>query len=388
MNNNNNTNTNRRRQSKSSLTTTAALLSSIVSSSLSVAAAARDPDCQPPSSPNLYTGYSLKVGTDCAQYVYCRDGQITSWHTCPGGLLFNGGVGEEGICDWERGVECRDTALDLAFGELVLGGQALIEDVDVGVPNANEVPAPVPASMNYNTNSNSGNNDSNSVNVVQQAAQAAAAAAQGGGEQVVNQSANMMMMDETLTEPIDIEMDNPNNYYCGMSVTDASQSCIPCPSGYVNECPAGNGCFVGITQCNIKPTAPNPNNYYCGTSVEDAAANCVPCPSGYVSDCGDNPNHGCFIGVETCSATAQQQQQQQQTTMSNPQQTMTMTIMGNNDNYYDATNQNQAANNMATAAVDTPPPTLSPSLPPWTNAPFVPSSQLNPSKTVIGYYSM
>eukprot|EP00585_Thalassiosira_rotula_P009253 CAMPEP_0196157084 /NCGR_PEP_ID=MMETSP0910-20130528/43379_1 /TAXON_ID=49265 /ORGANISM="Thalassiosira rotula, Strain GSO102" /LENGTH=118 /DNA_ID=CAMNT_0041421669 /DNA_START=299 /DNA_END=651 /DNA_ORIENTATION=- len=68
-----------------------------------------DDDCAT-ATPTPYTGYSLKTGTSCGQYVYCQDGIVKSWLTCPFGLLFDGDVGKGGICTWAANVECADDA--------------------------------------------------------------------------------------------------------------------------------------------------------------------------------------------------------------------------------------------------------------------------------------
>ena len=47
-----------------------------------------------------YTGYSLKTGTGCTQYVHCRDGVVSSTQAYPAGTLYNSDVCQGGICNW------------------------------------------------------------------------------------------------------------------------------------------------------------------------------------------------------------------------------------------------------------------------------------------------
>jgi len=72
---------------------------------------AQDSDCQYDGAPP-YTGYSLKLGTGCKQYVYCLNGVVSSSNTCPDETLYNGDVGVGGLCDWATSVTCADTVDD------------------------------------------------------------------------------------------------------------------------------------------------------------------------------------------------------------------------------------------------------------------------------------
>lgn len=65
-------------------------------------------DCNPNSIP--YTGYALKLGTGCTEYVNCVDGVLIEYHACPDGTLYDGDIDAAGVCAWEAAVECKDTA--------------------------------------------------------------------------------------------------------------------------------------------------------------------------------------------------------------------------------------------------------------------------------------
>src|SRR6056300_400969 len=65
--------------------------------------AAFDPSCG-----DGYTGYSLKLGTQCRQYVYCSDGMILSSTTCPGDTIYSGNVGVGGVCTFSGPGVCAE----------------------------------------------------------------------------------------------------------------------------------------------------------------------------------------------------------------------------------------------------------------------------------------
>lgn len=86
---------------------TASLL--VTLSSLTVAltsfsiAAEFDADCG-----EGYTGFALKLGTQCRSYVYCTAGKIDSTTLCPGSLIYDGKAGVGGVCGWSNVVACSD----------------------------------------------------------------------------------------------------------------------------------------------------------------------------------------------------------------------------------------------------------------------------------------
>mmetsp|Transcript_19099 Transcript_19099/g.41357 ORF Transcript_19099/g.41357 Transcript_19099/m.41357 type:complete len:817 (+) Transcript_19099:106-2556(+) len=270
--------TNRQRPTFSSWTAIATLLLPSLTTAL-------DPDCQN-SDGSPYQGYSLKIGTDCAQYVNCNNGVIDDWLTCPNGLLYTGKVGAGGICNWAAGVTCADPG----------------NDAPQPTPNPTPQPTPQP------------------------------------------------------TEPAHAVVDNPDNWFCGTSYGNAAQRCKPCPSKNMIECGSGmmQGCFKAVTGCSSSDAAHNINDGI-SNSLNNNMNNIVQQASEAMNQ---NQNQATTIQTNRpqfdSSPQQQQQQQQQQTT--------------------------QQAN------LSTPVPTNSPSLPPWTNAPFNPSPS-SLSKTVIGYYA-
>eukprot|EP00970_Alexandrium_tamarense_P001266 scaffold131_cov206-Alexandrium_tamarense.AAC.6 len=182
--------------------------------SIASSTSALDSDCQPPNSPP-YSGYSLKQGTGCTQYVYCQNGIVSSTTTCPGGLLFNGQVGIGGVCDWASSVVCKEGA-----------------DAVANAPAADAATTVAPLAS-----WNAPGNVASTVKPATTATQATSAASQ-QATQAVN--------------------GNPSNHYCGTSREDAAQLCVPCPSGSLLECAdVQHGCFQGITcTTNSNDSAP------------------------------------------------------------------------------------------------------------------------------------
>lgn len=56
-------------------------------------------------------------------------------------------------------------------------------------------------------------------------------------------------------------------FYCGTWYKDAYKCGVRCPSGLSSECPAGESCFAGITQCANKHLAPPVSSSDDGTVV-------------------------------------------------------------------------------------------------------------------------
>lgn len=159
-----------------------------------------------------------------------------------------------------------------------------------------------------------------------------------------------------------------------------------------------------------EPANTNPNNYYCGQSRDDAALHCHPCPSGSLTDCQD-VTHGCFSNVDSCATSIPAATGNSGNSASlddilnnlaNSHGTTDITTSnGNNSPMVPAPTPSNPSptvvNNNAnpTATVSNPilddestyKPTESPTLPPWTNAPFVPYRGPKRDKTVIGYYA-
>ena len=235
---------------------------------------ALDADCQPANAP-AYNGFSLKRNTSCRQYVNCVNGMISSTHTCPDGLLFNGSIGVGGICNWDYSVTCSDLdPLNLAF--------------DIAV-----------------------NHEESSV------------------------VSEIQSVEQIMPEPQE-------------------------------EPPA--------TVATTTTVSSNPDNYYCGTSVTNAAQICKPCPSGLMTECSGDFTHGCFKNIDSCASAAASSSSSSSSTEE------TTASMSENA-------PSPSSPTTTTFVVSPTPPSLSPTLPPWTNAPFVPSPSSSTSKTVIGYYA-
>ena len=59
---------------------------------------------------NYAQGFSLKIGSNCQEYVYCANGEVSSTADCPEGTLYTGDMGRAGICGWANVVQCLDTS--------------------------------------------------------------------------------------------------------------------------------------------------------------------------------------------------------------------------------------------------------------------------------------
>lgn len=112
---------------------------------------------------------------------------------------------------------------------------------------------------------------------------------------------------------------NNNHNFCGVGFQDASTSCKhPCPSGSIDECPAGMLCYFN-TPCDIRDPTPKPTNvlppkisplssenkaklsFFCGKDWSDASNSCgVWCPDGEDDVCP--PGQSCF-GDTMCQKT-------------------------------------------------------------------------------------
>ena len=95
-----------------------------------------------------------------------------------------------------------------------------------------------------------------------------------------------------------------DEFYCGNSLTEASQDCqYACPSGSPTECPANGKCYAS-TGCADGPNSPPTRSpsydpsltFYCGSSFQQASEQClVPCPSGISSECP--PSQACYANT-------------------------------------------------------------------------------------------
>ncbi|KAL3788754.1 hypothetical protein HJC23_012310 [Cyclotella cryptica] len=258
--------------------------------SLSVASAS-DPDCGSPT----YTGFALKSQSGCKSYVYCQSGVAGSETNCPEGLLFNGGVGQGGICTWAESVPCQEDE----------GGAATT----------------VAAATTTTTTA--------------------------------------------AAEAVSAEGDNPNHFYCGQSRQDAAAKCLPCPSGSLLDCEdVTHGCFAGITDCAAESSSEQSSSQENGHTTSS------------LIDLLNSLASGGGSGSSTTTTT-----------------TTTSTASAGNavdaPSFIAAPSPAVAVSNSQSfeASDGTPQPSKSPTLAPWTNAPFVPYRGPARPKTVIGYYA-
>lgn len=158
-----------------------------------------------------------------------------------------------------------------------------------------------------------------------------------------------------------------------------------------------------MTQGSAGDKVDNPNDYYCGQSRQDAAAKCIACPSGSLLECEDI-THGCFTGITDCAAeTSTDQSNSQQDGQTSSSDLLALLNSLANGQTSTATISTAAAATVAASSYveapspavtgsdsdsdATPQPSISPTLPPWTNAPFVPYRGPDRPKIVIGYYA-
>jgi len=307
--------------------------------------------------------------------------------------MFNGAVGKGGICTWEATVECADPAL-LASG------------ADEPMTATTATTAMTSESMTMMINYSSaptgfcGRDLDDAKNTCRQPCVTS------------EDCCSFAEACFTTACAFDVDHTGSSHYYCGTSWCTAADTCsTPCPSGADAECPNNQGCFfqvpcgdsntmsdnvMSFLNANAIPgvntnnndndnaaaavtpnTTPNPNNFYCGSSPTNAAEMCTPCPTGRMDECNDEGEYGngCFEGITTCTTLAD----------------FSLTMPNNQIN----DNMNAIVDDFVSQNIETPQlegvsttakPTLEPTLPPWTNAPFNPSPT-NTDKTVIGYYA-
>ena len=316
----------RRSSSATSLLSTIAALSTLLTTST---VHALDSDCQPATA-SPYTGFSLKINTSCSQYVNCQNGIITSHHTCPNGLSYNGKVGVGGICDWATAVQCVDD-VGLAFDALNIQGVSLVDET-------------------FDTTTASEADDTTKVTVT---------------IQTTDQLADAIAAN---TQQSSSATDNPDNFYCGKTSTHAATICKPCPSGLMAECAEDDftyGCFKHIDGCGAFSSGSSTGSNIVAQSSSGGGAQSTPT----VTKLEIQPVFPQMVLAPSPSATTTT------TTYNNPQQT--------------SSSQSAPSPTVVVAdSVSVPViPTNKPSLPPWTNAPFNPSPSGSTSKTVIGYYA-
>ena len=296
---------------------------------------------------------------------------MSSTTNCPDGLLFNGGVGQGGICTWPDAVSCES---DAATTAVVTSAATTVATT------------------------------SKTIAAGSMAAGTASASSEGD-----------------LPSPWQQYLDSQSgNYYYHNPDTDvtqwerpiASSNAVPPPpnsaslSGNASADNANTSSNTATNQANT-----NPNNYYCGQSHEDAASKCFPCPSGSLLDCED-VTHGCFRDVNSCSEGASNSGSKTGTATTEAPRT---TLSASLNDFLDGLTGNVPSPSIIHRPTENMPtvdgevmrptvnsdmlemhpvnnigeeekPTYSPTLPPWTNAPFASYRGPRRDKIVIGYY--
>ena len=298
-----------------------------------------------------YTGFALKSSSQCRQYVYCQSGVVTSETSCPEGLLFNGGVGRGGVCTWPEMVVC-DEESESESGDAVTATTTTAATTTIASQQTNNAES---------------------------------------------SSSSLPVPWKQYLDP------KSNQYYYHNAETGVTTW----------DRPGGSSSFAASSSTSTASSSSNPNNYYCGQSRTDAATHCHPCPSGSLLDCGD-VTHGCFRGIDACAANAgnggadgaddesgaitQGSTTELDELLNKLANSQTMTTTTAEEAKHPTSNVNTSP--MASPSVPSLPlvpsvnanskaeakPTESPTLPPWTNAPFVPYKGGKRDKTVIGYY--
>ena len=292
--------------------------------------------------PPNYSGFSLKPNSSCTQYVLCTNGTPSSIMSCPTGLLYSGKIGEGGVCDWAATVVCAAEDDDEENEVVVASSSSAAGSGAVEVPAA-----------------------SKSTTAATKSTTTTAAATTTTATSTTKSSSSSSNNNSVI---------NPNNFYCGASVEDASNSCLPCPGGTFEECNTdgsfSKGCFKGIVaKCNDEK------------DDETETTSTMTTPAATTTAAGT-----------TTTSTGESEQDEDEV----------VTKLDENDEFntepsdYDINSNEIIENDESSSSLQPslhptlpPRPTLNPTLPPWTNAPFVPSpfsSSSNP-KTIIGYYA-
>jgi hypothetical protein len=228
-----------------------------------------------------YTGYSLKSGSGCTEYVNCVSGVIVETLPCPSGTLYNGAVGVAGVCAWEDTVEC----LDVSSGGIVLptGVETIGNETGVGVM---EVEGNITSSIGMD-DVIGGTVESNVTS---------------DGNSTVT---NVMSTIGADYEGVNTEVSNITSIDLGSNVednitmSDTETTTVPTQEESNATTSTDTETFEA-ENATVNPSTDNPNNYYCGPTDQEAAELCLPCPTGDLSECAD-PSHGCFVGVTTCA---------------------------------------------------------------------------------------
>ncbi|KAL7472628.1 hypothetical protein ACHAXS_012995 [Conticribra weissflogii] len=351
--------------------------------SLPSTSTAQDLDCQAADAPSLYSGFSLKRGGACETYVNCENGIMTSTLSCPPGLLFNGGVGITGVCDWPANVVCQDPGVDLSPS-----GEGM-KNVTLDVPGMDALGA-AEAAGGLTTN----------TTVMATTAATAAATVDLSSNQEGPAVINLDIPGVTLPEA-------QAGLEGGSSATTAAATTTPAATTAAATAGAGSTTAAATTAAATTAAvttadattaaadttaASNPKNFFCGYDFSNAESLCLPCPGGTMFECQD-PTHGCFENVSSCASAGSGASPSAPTPAeTNPGAAPSANFgasPGTSPDSSPAASPGTPSVPTPSALSGTPAPSASPSLPPWTNAPFsaLPLSQQDGDKVVIGYYA-
>lgn len=248
-----------------------------------------------------YTGYSLKLGTQCRSYVYCSAGRVSSTTECPGSLIYDGNVGVGGVCGWPNTVTCADAG----------GGAAT---------SSGEPASSVSVSVNVDTDE-------------------------------ADTLAQLLKIDSSPSPP------------------------SPSANSFIIAAPTPPTTTIGSpTSMSLAIDLTSRDTGFCGGSKADAEAKCVPCVDRMCNDLTE----ACWMGTSCSSSNVSQP---------TPSTTTTYSLQSppSSTSYVTSPSASTASESTLVEAATVP--TVSPSLPPWTNAPFTPYNGPRRDKTVIGYYA-
>ena len=294
---------------------------------------------------------------------------MTSTTSCPEGLLFNGGIGRGGICTWPDMVVCHDD--DDASESVVTEATAVATSVATSAAttassqqtvsnestDSSSLPSPWKQYLDPKSNDYYYHNPETGVTTWDHP-----------GELTASSSSPASTTASSTTASTSSSASNPNNYYCGKSRTDAAIHCHPCPSGSLLDCDdVTHGCFRGIDVCASAPAADDGGAGRFSDSSSGGSSSAGGSSSGTSTTSSGGSQEGSTGLEELLNNLANSQSEAKQpssNTVSNPSSPSIATSI----------------NTLETK------PTEAPTLPPWTNAPFVPYRGEKRDKTVIGYY--
>ena len=454
---------------------------------LSTATTTFDADC----GGEEYTGFALKLGTQCRSYVYCSSGTVTSTTVCPGSLIYDV---THGVCGWPDSIPCEDGEVDnvasssttmttttattttvaASSSEETAAGSSISGNIDTGgevnalaqllnmdsspsPPSASVVTAPSPPTTLGAAISSA----SISINMDTEEANALA--------QIFNADPSPTPPTTTANNVVVVSAPSINTSaysydpgFCGGSKADAESKCVSCVEGVCSNsmeaCWYGTSCdssssvsssSVADNSANVisQPSStttttatttttsttsssetPQVLTYdpgYCGWSKSDAETKCIPCvervcdffdecwfdtscnasSSGSSGISGSNSstndvvdssgsvasNNVVSSGNSGSSSTndvvSSSGSVASNNVVSQPSPSTTSSYSAQSSP--SASSPTATSNSIEATIVEetTAFPSKSPTLPPWTNAPFTPHRGPSPRKTVTGYYA-